>query len=597
MISITNKTNCCGCNACGDACPVGAITFKTDNEGFWYPDVDAGKCIGCGLCEKVCPIDNVEGLKKNDYVQPICYAAENKNLEVVFDSTSGGAFSALAEKMYRDGGYVGGAVYTEDFYVEHFISNDKKDLPRLRSSKYLQSSVEGFYKQVKQLLDVGEKVLVCGTPCQMAALRAFLGKDYENLIIVDFVCRGINSPKVWRKYLDSFEERYGSKVAYCKFKSKEFGWRNLTFKAVLDNGKAYYETKSQSNFTKGYLQTGVYCRPSCYECKFKGYPRMADITLADFWGIEKVDKSMEKDLGTSLLMINSKKGEAFLEGARQRLNLIPVQFEKAEAGNPALNKPLAAPKVDRARFFEDLDKMSFTQVAGKYIAKKTSRKSKMKKRYYMLRDVLILTKGNPRSLIQFLKYNTLKEILQGNVIVPTPHCVLQISKKAHIVKHGMTVLGEKWKVKKSRIETRLFVGDNATLELGDGTVIGYGADIEVFDNATLVFGGKNASNIGMTIICGDRIEIGRHAIMGRNVTIRDNNGSHYLNLPGYKDSRPVMIGEKVWLCEQSTIMPGVKIGDGSVIGALSFVTGNVPAHALVSGNPAQVMDENVIWKS
>lgn len=598
MISITNKTNCCGCNACGDACPVGAITSRTDNEGFWYPDVDEGKCIDCGLCEKVCPIVNVEDLKKNDYVQPICYAAENKNLEVVFDSTSGGAFSALAEKMYRDGGYVGGAVYTDDFYVEHFISNDKKDLPRLRSSKYLQSSVEGFYNQVKQLLDGGEKVLVCGTPCQMAALRAFLGKDYDKLIIVDFVCRGINSPKVWRKYLDSFEERYGSKVAYCKFKSKEFGWRNLTFKAVLENGKAYYETKSQSIFTKGYLQTGVYCRPSCYECKFKGYPRMADISLADFWGIEKVDKSMEKDLGTSLLMINSKKGEAFLEGARQRLNLIPVQFEKAEAGNPALNKPLAAPKVDRARFFEDLDKMSFTQVAEKYFEDgKVSGKKKLKKNINLFREVLKKTKCNPRALIQFLKYNTLKEIAHGDMIVPTPHCVLEISKSANIIKHGMTILGEKIKFKKSKIETRLFVGDKATLELGDGIVIGYGADIEVFDNAKLKLCGHNGFNIGLTVICSHSVEIGSHTVSGRAVTIRDNNGQHYLNLPGYRDSRPVLIGEKVWLCEQCTIMPGVKIGDGSIVGACSLVASNVPAHSLVSGNPLQTMEEEVIWKS
>ena len=157
----------------------------------------------------------------------------------------------------------------------------------LRSSKYLQSNFTGFYKQLRGLLKKGENVLVCGSPCQMAALRSFLRKDYENLIIVDFVCRGTNSPKVWRKYLDTFEERYGSPVVYCKAKSKEYGWRNLTQKVVLANGKAYYEPKDSNNYTKGYLQTGVFCRPSCYECKFKGYPRIADITLADFWGDRK----------------------------------------------------------------------------------------------------------------------------------------------------------------------------------------------------------------------------------------------------------------------------------------------------------------------
>ena len=164
MINIQNKVDCCGCNACGDVCSKNAITFKTDKEGFWYPEVDKDKCVDCGLCEKVCPIININTIKKNDYQEPICYAAEHKNIEEIFDSTSGGLFSSLAEIMYRSKGFVGGAVYNDDFSVRHFISNDKEDLPKLRSSKYLQSNLEGFYKQVKQLLIAGEQVLVCGTP-------------------------------------------------------------------------------------------------------------------------------------------------------------------------------------------------------------------------------------------------------------------------------------------------------------------------------------------------------------------------------------------------------------------------------------------------
>ena len=242
--------------------------------------------------------------------------------------------------------------------------------------------------------------------------------------------------------------------------------------------------------------------------------------------------------------------------------------------------------------------MTFTQVADKYIVhNKVSRKRKMKNFVKSARNVIRLTQCNPKAVFQFFNYNTLKEIVKGDMIIPTPHCVFDISKSARIVKHGKTVLGEKLKFKKSKLETRLFVGKNATLELGDGILIGYGADIEVFDGATLKICGQNASNVGLTIICGDRMEIGRYAIMGRNVTIRDNNGKHYLSLPGYRDSRPVVIGEKVWLCEQSTVMPGVKVGDGSIVAARSLVTGNVPAHTLVSGNPCQVTDEEVIWKS
>ena len=152
MIEINNKVDCCGCNACGDACAHGAITFKTDIEGFWYPEVDKAKCVDCGLCEKVCPIINIKELKKNDLPQSICYAAEHKNMEVVFDSTSGGLFSALADIMYKSEGYVGGAVFNEDFSVRQYISNNKEDLVRIRSSKYLQSSLEGFFKQVRELV-------------------------------------------------------------------------------------------------------------------------------------------------------------------------------------------------------------------------------------------------------------------------------------------------------------------------------------------------------------------------------------------------------------------------------------------------------------
>ncbi len=459
MIHITDKSLCCGCNACGDICAHNAITFSTDIEGFWYPQVDEKKCTNCGLCEKVCPVINVKELKKNDLPQSICYAAEHKNIEVVFDSTSGGLFSALADIMYKDKGYVGGAVYNDDFSVQQYISPDKKDLEKLRSSKYLQSNLEGFYKQVRDLLVAGEKVLVCGGPCQMAALRAFLKKDYDSLIIADYICRGINSPKVFRKYLDSFEEHYGSKVVYVKSKSKEYGWRNLTAKVILENGKHYYETKDQSFFTKGYLSTGVFCRPSCYDCKFKGYPRMADITLADFWGIENVNKSMDKNLGTSLVMVNSKKGEAFFERVKARIRYVQVPFDTIEAGNRALNLPLDPPKVDRKQFFEDLDRMSFNELAEKYIVtheKKTLRKKvgnvlwMLKKNYKFARFILNTTQWNPKALYQLFKYNSIAEMFRGNVLIPTPHCVINIEPGGKINKEGITILGGKMHFQKSK---------------------------------------------------------------------------------------------------------------------------------------------------
>ena len=196
MIDIINKKDCCGCNACGDICSKGAISFKTDEEGFLYPVVDKGKCIDCGLCDKICPNIHADELKKNDFEKPKCFAAVHKNLEVRFDSTSGGAFSALAKKAYQQHYWVGGAIWNENWTVDHFISNNKKDLEKLRSSKYIQSDARGFYKKVKDLLVAGEKVLICGTPCQVAGLKSYLRKDYENLVTVDFICQYVNSPLI-----------------------------------------------------------------------------------------------------------------------------------------------------------------------------------------------------------------------------------------------------------------------------------------------------------------------------------------------------------------------------------------------------------------
>ena len=552
------------------------------------------KCVDCHLCEKVCPIINIDTLKKNDYDEPICYAAEHKNLEVIFDSTSGGLFSALAEIMYRSKGYVGGAVFNEDFTVRHYISNNKEDLPKLRSSKYLQSNLEGFYNQVKDLVVAGEQVLVCGTPCQMAALRAFLKKDYDNLIIVDFICRGINSPKVWLKYIRSFEERYGSPVVYAKAKSKEYGWRNLTQKVILADGRHMYETRHQSNFTKGYIITGAYCRPSCYECKFKGFPRMSDITLADFWGIEKVDRTMEKDLGTSLVMVNSKKGESFFEKAKSRAKTIQVPLQSVLAGNPALVKPLKPSRVDRTKFFEDLDKMTFTDLAAKYI-NKTGKSSSLFRRVIKSVRMLLREGRDGVSLCKLFKYNSMTGFLEGNYLAPYYYTAIQIAPKSVISIKGVLTFGFN-RIKGSKLESRLLVEKGATLEVQDNFRIFYGADIEVFKNAKLVIKGGGGTNINFTCICGEYIEIGKNVQIGRGVTIRDNNGNHYINRSGYKNTRPVIIGDKAWLCEGCTIMPGVKVGEGAIVGAHAFVTQNVPAHTVVSGNPAQVVDTDVLWK-
>lgn len=610
MINVTDKSQCCGCNACGDACPKDAITFKTDHEGFWYPEVNQDLCINCGLCEKACPVINVDKLKKNDFEMPRCYAAMHKNNDVRFESTSGGLFSAFAEKMYRDQGYVGGAVVdTEKGGVKHFISADKEDLAKLRKSKYEQSRLNGFYRQVRDLLKAGEKVLVCGSPCQMAALRSFLNyKDYENLIILDFVCRGTNSPLVSKKYSEYLERRYGSKLIYANAKNKELGWHTMAVKHKFENGKYVYIPADRNWFSRGYLKTGVFCRPSCYECKFKGFPRIADITLADFWGIEKLNKEMDDNVGTSLVLINSKKGEKFFEAISQKIKSQEFTPEQAYAKNPSLLTPLDPPKIDRESFFKDLNSMNFEDCAEKHFPfpKGLPWKRKFMRFWRIIKKAMKATPWYAlRPKLQFFYYNFLCKEVKASVwnaqyILPHTDVVIDFHKGAKVEINAPLVLGFKY-VKGSHLETRLKVDNGGTLRVDSQICFGYGSDVQVRPGALLHavdngIGRDSGANRNLTLVCGEHIEIGQDVRMGSNVTIRDNNGDHVMSIQGYKNSRPVKIGQHAWLCEGCTIMSGVKIGDGGIVGAHAVVYNSVKPFTMVAGNPAQLVHEDVHWK-
>lgn len=604
MIKIENKEKCTGCNACGDICPKDAISFVLDNEGFWYPKVSEEKCIDCHLCEKICPNLNEKNNTRN-FSEPECYIAEHKSIDVVFSSTTGGMFTALADAMYSQGGYVGGAIHNKDFSVSHFISNNKDDLSLLRRSKDLQSNAEGFHKNVKKILDEGNKVLVVGLPCQIAGLKNFLRKDYEDFITVDLICAGINSPKVWRKYLDYIEEKNGSKIVWTENKSKEYGWHNLTQKFVFENGQEYFDIHSTSFFIQGYIDSHIYCRPSCYCCNFKGFPRVADITIGDFWGIEKYKPEYNKDMGTNVVLINSEKGKSYFDIAKKRVNVERANLSWATGGNPALLRPISklATEKERNDFFTRIDNEKFDSVVKDFSKKKYGIKDYLRKLKRLLRFEYMFVKYtglNIKAVYQTIRYSGIKNLIKGKGIICCKHCVLNIDKTSKLQFEGLLILGRKGKFPQSKLETRLYVGKNATLKVLGRFDIDFDSNIEVFDNAELVIHGSKLSfsdaNAGFKIICGEKIEIMADVGIGRNVMIRDTNGQHYMNTTGYRPSRPVVIGEKAWLCESVTIMPGVKIGRAAIVGVNSTVTKSVPAHALVSGYPAVVVQENVLWK-
>lgn len=606
MIDIKEKKNCCGCNACYDICPKNAITLSTDIEGFWYPRVDIDKCINCGLCERTCPQLHIGALKKNDFEYPVCFAAIHKNIEVRFGSTTGGLFSALAEQMYREGGYVGGAIYNKDFSVSHFISNNPADLALLRQSKYSQSQTCGIYKEVKRLLMAGEKVLICGTPCQMAALRRFLNKDYENLIIVDFICKSITSPKFYAKYLDYWERKVGSQLVSFKFKDKELGWRSLVKRFDFKNGKTMYSRAQDNDLYSMAYHGNIVSRPSCYFCQFKGFPRMSDITIADFWGVEKYAylKDIDDNAGTSAVMCNSSKGLTFYKQLKN-ITSLETTIEKILPGNPALLHEQKMSVMNRDIFFHDLDRKAIEEVVPLYFPfheKERGFKAQFKEKVKLIIRPFVLalrySQYNPWVFSRFLYFNFLCKHVKtdwanNGFIYITPYSIIEFHTGSKLELHGPFMLGVK-RFRKSKEETRLLLEKNAHMLVAERFCLGYGSNIEVFANAYL--GIDNCgTNCNTTIICGKRIELKGRVSLGRDVSIRDTN-AHIIAIEGYKVLRPVIIENHTWLCSGAVICPGVKIKEGAVVGACSYVIQNVPAHTLASGHPAKVVMKDIAWK-
>lgn len=600
MKEIIEKTKCCGCNACGDICPKGAISFKTDKEGFWYPEINQSLCIDCGLCQKTCPVlakaDNVVR-----YDEPIVYAAYTKDDNIRTDSTSGGIHSMLALAMYEQNAYIGGAIYNKDHTVRHIVSPDRQLLPEIRSSKYLQSSMKGVYKEVKELLKSGENVFFCGTPCQIQALYKFLRKEYDNLITCDFICRGVNSPKVFLSYMDMLEKQYGSKATQIKFKNKKWGWHNFSMRVNFENGEEYCKDRWHDLFFIGYLQSGNFARPSCYQCSFKGFPQKADITLADFWGIENVDPTMDQDRGTSLVMVNSDKGQALFDSIKEKIEWKRFTMDDAKKGNPALTSSLSAASPNRDVFFKDLDKLSFDKLAEKYFALPTfsnrlkrkvrNKLGKIKKGIFLV-SRLGLSFHGWKTFVS-LNFINKKVIKSWKVAVMNyPNAVVELDEGSKLVVDKKLVIGLP-QVKGSRKETRLLLENNAKMEVKGDFHMFAGAYIRVIKGANLVLHGGFV-NENVQIICADKIEIGKGCTIGRDVVIRSYDG-HTIEQDGYQISAPIKIEDHVWIGQGAQILKGVHIGKGAVIAAGAVVTKDVPEHTIVGGVPARVIRENVMW--
>jgi coenzyme F420-reducing hydrogenase beta subunit len=373
MIQITDKAYCCGCNACVQICPRHCIRREVDIEGFGYPVVEESVCIKCELCNKVCPFEN-SGIEKPRHEKPQAYAAYHKDDAIRVASTSGGLFAALADKLFVDGAYIAGAIFDDDFTLSHTATNDKATLEKIKDSKYLQSDINDVFTTIQKLLDNGEKVFICSTPCQIAGLYRYLQKDYERLYTCDFICKGVPSPKFFKAYIRSLEQKYRSKTASIKFKykDKKYPWGRLATKIDFQNGKTYMRIGRYNSFMRAYLRTGFTVRPSCFSCRFTRYPRPADISLGDFWGIERVMPDIsDRGKGYSAVLINSEKGGILLDSIKEKLFLQQVSLSEVEKGNSGLTAPYkpAGGYVPAARekLYRDLDAHGYDYINKKYI--------------------------------------------------------------------------------------------------------------------------------------------------------------------------------------------------------------------------------------
>ena len=367
MIRIDDPSKCCGCSACVAICPHDAITMHPDKLGFPYPNVDPVKCVDCGLCNSVCAfMPDVETGRTSAEDHAISdvkvLAVKNKNPEVLAQSQSGGAFSALAENVLSEGGVVYGAAFDESHIVRHLRVDSKEGLSALRGSKYVQSDVTGVFRAVKWDLKAGVKVLFVGTPCQVAGLRSYVPESLqEKLLLVDFICHGVPSPAVWKDYLMHMSRR--GEIVKANFRDKQVGgWKKHTETFRYSDG----EKKVADSFRVLFYKN-IMLRHSCGVCPYDIVSHKSDVTIADFWGVEEVLPQMDGDEGTSMVVCNTEKGRKLLEQASAALLTAEavLDYDFMSRRNPNLVRAARIDK-DRLAFEEEYARKGFVHVARRW---------------------------------------------------------------------------------------------------------------------------------------------------------------------------------------------------------------------------------------
>lgn len=337
---------CVGCTACVNICPKNCIKMQVDQEGFAYPVIDAEQCINCGRCYKACP--TIKNEKQKYY--PRALGMINRSQRIREESSSGGIFYNLGRFIIEEGGVVCAATLDDGMRVKHILVDDIREMECLMKSKYVQSDLGNCYSQILELLTQGKKVLFVGTPCQVCGLRTFLGKEYENLFRVDLICHGVPSPQIWREFVENIENEKHSKCNSVSFRNRTLeGWKNFGMKIEFEDGSTYIDTQKQNPYMFGFLK-GYIDRKCCYDCQFKGINRCSDLTIGDFWSVDKYEKGFNDNKGTSLVYVNTLKGKKMIEEIKNYFYIRKIEEKNFWDLNIAYSQSTLCVK-NREKFF------------------------------------------------------------------------------------------------------------------------------------------------------------------------------------------------------------------------------------------------------
>ena len=374
MIDKIIGKKCTGCSACYNVCPQHCIIMEEDATGFYYPKVDKQKCIECKLCIKKCPVLNN---KPNIVGEEKIYAAYSKDAKNRENSSSGGCFGEFAKLILNKKGIVFGAAFDNDFNLRHIYITKQSELKKIQGSKYVQSYIGNSYQEVKRFLDDGKLVLFSGTPCQIAGLKSFLGKEYEKLYTISVVCHGVPSKKKKKKYLDNYKE---NKLKNIYFRDKKDGWDNFNVKIELKNEQNFYIPAKKDIYMKAFL-SNISLRESCYKCQFRDKCDMADITIGDFWGVNKIRPDLNDNKGISIIIARTRKGIKLIENCKNNLEIEEgIDKDEIIKFNPCIQRSVNRPK-QRENFYKNIDNLSFEELVDKNLPRENFIKRVLKKVY------------------------------------------------------------------------------------------------------------------------------------------------------------------------------------------------------------------------